>query len=155
MHKPVKERLEAYLRGSKQVGAFADFHSHMEGCEGCRQEVQAMETQAGLLRLLAASEEIEPLAGFYGRAMQAIEARRSASVWFAFLDPDFGRRLMFASLAIVFVLSSYLVLSEQGASFAEYSPVSFMAADPGSHHVGADPQQDRETVLLSLASYQE
>lgn len=155
MHKPVKERLEEYLRGMREGGALADFHSHVGECERCRREVQAMEAQAGLLRVLAAPEEIEPRAGFYARAMEAIEARRRASVWFAFLDPTIGRRLTFASLGIVLLLGSYLVFVQQEPPFEASSPVTFMAAEPASHLVGADPQQDRELVLVSLASYQE
>jgi hypothetical protein len=105
--------------------------------------------------MLAAPEEIEPRAGFYARAMEAIEARRRASVWCAFADPDFGRRLSFASLAIVLVLGSYMVFTEQGPRFEVPSPVTFMAPEPAGHYVGADPQRDRELVLVSLASYQE
>jgi predicted anti-sigma-YlaC factor YlaD len=150
MHKPVKERLEEYLRGVKDPS-----ESHLDSCEDCRQQVQVMQDHAALLRLLAAPSQIEPDPGFYARAMEAIEAHRRASVWFAFMDPDFGRRLSLASLVLVLLLGSYLVLTQQGAYLDPSSPVSFMAAEPPGHHVGTDPQRDREMVLLSLASYRE
>jgi anti-sigma factor RsiW len=156
MHKGVKQRLEEYLRGITDQSALGEFRGHLDACESCRREVQAMEEHANLLRLLSAPDEIEPRAGFYGRVVTAIEAGRGRSLWLAFLEPEFGRRLVFASLATVLILGSYLVYTEQAAGPGASGLVGIMATDPPDYrHVGSDPQRDRETVLLSLASYQE
>jgi len=156
MHKPIKERLEEYLRGAGEQGHLVEFRAHLGGCESCREEVGAMETQAHLLRVLGEAEEVEPAAGFYARVVEIIEARRVASLGNVFLEPAFERRVIFASLAAVILLGSYLVYAERGPAFEASSPVTIMAAEPLDHgKFGADPQRDREAVLLSLASYQE
>lgn len=156
MHKPIKERLEEYLRGAGEQGHLVEFRAHLGGCENCREEVRAMQAQARLLRVLGAAEEVEPAAGFYARVMEIIEARRVASPGNLFLEPAFGRRLIFASLAAVIVLGSYLFYTEQGPAFETSSPVTIMAAEPFDQgRFGTDPQSDREAVLLSLASYTE
>jgi anti-sigma factor RsiW len=156
MHKSVRERLEEYLRGAGEEGRLAEFRAHMGSCEECREEVGAMEANAHLLRVLRADEEIEPRPGFYAYVMEQIDARRDATIRHALLDPAFGRRLIFASLATVVVLGSYLFYVEQGPVFEASSPVTIMAAEPPDHtQLGADPQRDREEVLLTLASYEE
>ena len=73
-----------------------------------------------------------------------------------FADPGFARRLTYAALTLVIILGSYLVYLEQGPQHDVSGPMHLMAAEPlGQTHVGADPQRDRELVLVSLASYQE
>ncbi len=155
MHRPIKERLEEYLRGRGHARIPEEFRSHMETCNGCRQEVEGMTEQARLLRLLEAPEAIEPAPGFYARVLQTLEARRRAPVWYALTDAAFTRRLIYASLATVVILGSFLVYSEQGSRFDVTSPMSFMAAGSAERHVGADPQRDRDVVLVALASYEE
>jgi hypothetical protein len=156
MHKPIKERLEEYLRGAGEQGHLVEFRAHLGSCGSCREEVGAMEAQARLLRVLGKAEKIEPAAGFYARVMEIIETRRVVSLGNAFLEPAFERRLIFASLAAVILLGSYLFYTEQRPSFEASSPVTIMAAEPlDQDRFGADPQSDREAVLLSLASYQE
>ena len=156
MHKSVRERLEEYLRGAGEQGRLAEFSAHMGSCENCREEIGAMEAHAHLLRVLRADEEIEPRPGFYACVMEQIDARRDATIRHALVDPAFGRRVIFASLATVVVLGSYLFYVEQGSVFEASSPVTFMAAEPPDHsHLGADPQRDREEILLTLASYEE
>jgi predicted anti-sigma-YlaC factor YlaD len=155
MHRPIKERLEEYLREAGELRDPEEFSSHMQSCAHCRQEVEGMAEQARLLRILEAPEEIEPAPGFYARVMEALEARRRAPLWYAFVDPAFARRLIYASLATVVILGSYLVYSEQGPGLDASSPMSFMAVESADRQVGTDPQRDREVVLLSLASYQE
>ena len=156
MHKPIKERLEEYLRGAGEQGHLVEFRAHLGGCENCREEVGAMEAQARLLRVLSEAEEVEPAAGFYARVMEIIEARRVASLGDLFLEPAFERRLIFASLTAVILLGSYLFYTERVSSFEAASPVRIMAVEPlDQGKFGADPQRDREAVLLSLASYQE
>ena len=156
MHKPIKERLEEYLRGAGEPGRLAEFRAHLGSCGNCREEVEAMEVQARMLRVLGQAEEVEPAAGFYARVMESIEARRAASLGNAFLEPAFERRLIFACLTAVMVLGSYLFYTERGPAFEASSPVTIMAAEPlDQGKFGADPQSDREAVLLTLASYQE
>jgi hypothetical protein len=155
MHGPIKQRLEEYLRDAAGLRDPEEFRSHMESCESCRREVEGMAEQARLLHLLEAPEQIEPAAGFYGRVIEALEARQRAPVRYAFMDPSFTRRFIYASLAAVLLLCSYLVYSEQTGGFEEPGAMGFLAAEPVEPHVGADPRHDRDVLLVSLASYQE
>ena len=115
-----------------------------------------MAAQARLIGRLRPEEDIEATPGFYARVMASVEARRKAPVLLAFADPGFARRFIYACLATVIVLGSYLLYTERAAPFADPGAVGFLAADtPGERHVGTDQRRDRESVLVSLASYRE
>jgi hypothetical protein len=48
------------------------------------------------------------------------------------------------------------VYTERAPSFGESGPVAVLASEtPARDVLGADPAQDRETVLVALASYSE
>ena len=97
-----------------------------------------------------------PDASFCARVMQRIEAQRQASLPYALSQPALGWRLIFAAFTAMILMGSFLVYSERGPAFNGSSLVTIMAADPGAYGtIGSDPQQDRETVLVSLASYQD
>lgn len=157
MHKPIRDHLEWYLGDSAGLDGQPEFGAHLDACRDCRREVEAMAAQAGLLRSLAAEAEVEAAPGFYAKVMSAIDARRGRSVAFAFLDPVFGRRLVYACTLSLLVLGSFLFYSVRNTAIEEWNPVALMAAGFGDrvHVGGGDPQQDREYVLLTLASYQE
>ena len=87
---------------------------------------------------------------------ERIDVQRSASPLYAFLDLHLAHRLMYASLTAVIVLGSYLVYTERSPSFGESGPVAILASPTADRNlVGAHPAQDRETVLVALASYKE
>ena len=150
MHEPIKEGLERFLRGSGS----ADFLAHLDACHECREEVDLMTEQAAMLRLLRVEEELSPSAGFYGRVMTRIETQSRSSLWSVFLEPVFGRRLMYASLTLVVLLGTYLISTE-----ATEPVVASTAAEQylAEQHpaVGANQQQDRDVVLVRLATYGE
>ena len=115
-----------------------------------------MAGQARLLKDLRPDEEIEAAPGFYARVLAAVEARQRVSGLLAFTDPSFGRRFIYACLATIILLGSYLLYTERTAPFGGQNPVRLLVADtPHERHVGTDQQRDREAVLLSLASYRE
>lgn len=157
MHRLAKEHLEEYLQAGDSAHPPRELGSHFQDCAPCRTEVGIMAAQARLVRELRSAEEIRAAPGFYARVMAAVEARRRVSGLLAFTDPSFGRRFIYACLATVILLGSYLLYTEQAASpFGDHSPVRLLAADtPSEGHVGTDQQLDRELVLLSLASYRE
>ena len=156
MHRPVKEHLEEFLRAAGPPGDRPETDSHLRACQNCRAELEAMAVQARLVRELRSVEELEAAPGFYARVMLAVEVRESASVLHAFTDPHFGRRFIYACLATILILGSYLVYTERAAPPAAAAPVSFLATDVTTGaHVGTDQQRDREIVLVSLASYRE
>ena len=156
MHALIKERLEEYLRGTGEQADLDSVRAHLASCEGCSGEVEDMRSQVWLLQLLRSPEETQPGAGFYARVMDRIDAQRSTSTFYAFLDLHLAQRLIFASLTAVFVLGSYLVYTEREPSFVESGPVAVLASQTAERDlVGVHQAQDRETVLVALASYEE
>ena len=155
MHSVIKDGLEDYLRGALMGSALAEFQAHLRECAGCRGEVAAMTAHRELLRLLHATDA-GPDASFCARVMQRIDAQRQASLPYALSQPALGWRLIFAASAAVLLLGSFLAYTERAPAFADSSVVTIMAVGPEVYGaVGSDPQRDRETVLVSLASYQE
>src|SRR5512140_617316 len=108
MHEPVKEGLEDFLRENGSP----EFAAHLETCRECRDEVERMRELALALRVLRAEGEMDPPPGFYARVAARIEAQSRPSFWSVFLEPAFGRRLMYASATLVVLLGTYLISSE-------------------------------------------
>ncbi len=156
MHHPIREKLEEYLRGEAGPGELREFHSHMEGCTECRDSVTGMRDQARLLQCLRASDAVEPLPGFYARVMGRIESQRADSIWSFLLEPVFSRSLVVTSVLLVLLLGGYVVSGEFDRPLNPTSPEVILAAEPNpSEMVGLNPQRDRNTVLLTLATYRD
>ncbi|WP_321477657.1 hypothetical protein [uncultured Paludibaculum sp.] len=153
MHQPIEDGLEDFLSGKVESDRYQGLERHLAVCTACRDEVGGMVEQVQLLRTLRAPEQAEPAAGFYARVMERIEAQSGNSFWSIFLEPAFGRRLMYASLAL-FVLLSYSVFqTTPGSLDMEGNPMTIMAGYDLPSASGNDPHHDREVVLVNLATY--
>ena len=150
MHRLIEERLEEILAGSSS----AEIERHLESCAPCRDEVARMQAHASMLRELRPAAEAAPAPGFYARVMNRIDAEGQGSIWNMFLDPAFGLRIAFASMALLVMMGAYLVSAEQSVASVEVaeleqqvSPVLVLDQQP----ITTDPDQ----VLVSLASYRQ
>ena len=157
MHEPIKDSLEEYLNGCREKVP-QEFHAHLRSCEVCASELKLLEMHSGLLRTLRHGEDPEPRAGFYARVMDRIESDSPSSIWSVFLQPRFGRRLAIASAALVLLLTTYLVTTEPGGP--EFAPsTAAVITDTSSDFAGEQDtplqQQERDAVLVNLASYHE
>jgi hypothetical protein len=163
MHQEIRHNLEDYLRDDdyrKGSGLELpkEFHTHLGECGECSQELKALETQSQLLRSLRVPQEIEPRAGFYARVRERIE-RQPASIWSAFLERKFGFRLAVASAVLVALLGAYLVTSESNEPELAPTPAVVSTDVPRAPEAsrqredGAQQQQQRDAVLVDLASY--
>jgi hypothetical protein len=157
MHRQVRDKLEDYLKSGSNMPV--EFQRHLEECSDCAGELRGLEKQSQLLRSLQAAKDAEPLAGFYARVMERIEAQQPFSIWSVFLQPKFGFRLAVASGMLVALLGAYLVTSEPGgpetsvaAGTAISSPASNTIADAS---LDQDGVQQRDAVLVDLASYRQ
>ena len=83
MHRVIQDHLEQVLAESHAQAC----DEHLDQCDECRGEIEAMRKQARLLRELRV--EAEPRAGFYARVMERIEAQRATSIWNVFSDSPF------------------------------------------------------------------
>jgi hypothetical protein len=152
MHRPVKDRLEEYLRRTGTNG-FEEVEAHLKACGECRRVVSAMEQQSALLRALRAEEQ-EPAPGFYGRVLRQIETSRKPSFWSVLLDPQFGRRLVYSTLTILLLLSTYIVSTEPGDEPIVATATQTLV-EGDSAELGANPERDRDRVLVHLTSLSE
>ena len=155
MHGLIKERLENYLLGASERKLPLELEQHLRSCPECRDEVNCMQEQAQVLRALASPRKLEPPAGFYARVMARIEAQQSNSIWSAFLDPIFARRLATAGLAVALVLGGFLAFTEAESFQQPAAAEAIMAVPEHPPGLGQDRQRDRETILVTLASYKE
>jgi hypothetical protein len=157
MHRLIRDHLEEVLAGAEPEN---DRLRHLRECEDCQQQVEAMREHAALLRELRtpASAGVEPRPGFYARVMERIEARGAGSIWTAFFESPFGRRIALASITLAVLLGVYLVTSEQAMEpfNATSEPVQMIAGEdqPGLALTG-EATPDRDSVLLNLVTYQE
>jgi len=156
MHDPVIERLEEYLDGN---GPFPEVEEHLSKCDGCRQELAAMQAQTALLRR-AFRADVEPDGAFYARVMNRIEAQAKPSVWSLFGESMFARRLAYASATfLVLVGVLFVSANEPDQPLASSDPHMILAGEqeyaPVRMDVDRDMERDREVVLATLASYQE
>ncbi|HUA19904.1 MAG TPA: hypothetical protein VMB25_14235 [Bryobacteraceae bacterium] len=154
MHQPIRDYLEDYLRGAAQ-GIPQGFQAHLDSCEECAQEIRLLEQHSQDLRALR-TPETEPRAGFYARVMERIEAQQ-ASIWSAFLERRFGLRLAVASAALALLMGAYLISSDPGGMPG--SGPSVVLTDTSAPYTSIQPelvqQQQRDAVLVNLASYHE
>ena len=153
MHELIRDRLEGILEGERD-GAV---NAHLEACRECRETVSGMTGQAHMLSLLRAPEQVEPVAGFYGRVIERIEAQVRPSIWDILLEPAFGRRLVYASLTMVLLMGTYLAVAGHAPRQVASSPEIIMAApaSESAQSLGANPERDREAVLVTLTAFGE
>ena len=165
MHGSIRDRLEDLLRANgpaaeRRLGDSRDRNhtrellEHLSACSECRTEFHAMKQQADLLRSLAIEEELEPVVGFYGRVLQRIEERAKDSMWAVFESP-FGKRIMFASLALAMLLGTYVVAQESRDGHLGSAPVVAQQMGPEVDlPVNGSRAHQRDAVLVNFASYQ-
>ncbi len=154
MHQPVLNNLERYLQGLPNK----ELESHIAGCPDCREQVALMLEQSELVRTLSAPEVPELRPGFYGRVIARIESQAKPGFWSLLLDPAFGRRLVFGSLSLVILMSVYLVATEPAVNTVAFSSPEMILSQPtldNRQPIGANPQRDRDTVLVNLATFSE
>ena len=153
MHRLTKERLEQVLSAPERRLP-ADLEEHLAGCPECREQLSSFREHSRWLHSLRLSEELQPRLGFAARVMERIESQQRASMWSVFFEPAFGRRLVLVTLALTLVLGSLVAFQEADDAFST-PPHALMAIEDHPPNLGLDPQRDRQTILVTLASYKE
>ena len=179
MHRVIRDHLEQVLADSHaappdarsappgigndtQASRVQDYQLHLQQCDGCRGEIEAMRRHSMALRELRSGAEPRP--GFYARVMERIETQRVGSIWNVFSESTFGRRLAIASMALAVLLGVYLVTSEQFTDQNANQPVQMISATlPGEDQPASNVRfvssssgtPDRDAVLVNLVTYRE
>jgi anti-sigma factor RsiW len=155
MHGLIRERLEDYLRLAPGKKVPLEFEEHLRACDACREELSRIEEQSQMLHVLAPDSAMDPSAGFYARVLERIEARQVPSIWALLLEPSFGRRLVVASLAVACLLGGFLAFNETEGFTSRPNAAAIIAVEEHPPNLGMDRARDRETMLVTLASYTE
>ena len=116
MDRRIEEMLEDYLHGSLTAEREAEFRRALESADAeTRQMVAAFSQHAQLIRQAFRAPEVAPAAGFYARVVERIDSQRVAvvSFWDAFLEPHFFKRLAFAALTLLMLLSVTMFTTPQ------------------------------------------
>ena len=104
-----------------------------------------------LLQELKVDQEYSPRPGFYSRVLDRVDASKGSSIWTAFLEPWFGRRLAVASAVLMLLMG--VALLYPGSEFDEEingdSSARAMLVAEGGQTAGPD------AVLVNLVTYQE
>ncbi|HML18235.1 MAG TPA: hypothetical protein VK419_14495 [Bryobacteraceae bacterium] len=163
MHRLIRDHLEQVLAapGGNHSGSapnsadVKESNAHLAECEACRDEIAAMREQAEMLRELRA--DVEPRPGFYARVLERIEAQGAGSIWNAFSESAFSRRIAVASMALALLLGVYLVATEplQTRSTANAPIPIFIGTDQSGMELSSAGLPDRDAVLVNLVTYQE
>lgn len=157
MHTIIENELENYLV-AKPLSA--GFHAHLGECADCRESLALFSEASRLVRTLrvetaeAASLELSP--GFYARVLNQIESQEKPSIWDIFLQP-FGRKLVFASLAMFAVMTAVIFWPAGPApEVIAAAPEAYFVTDTApqamlvDHRVGN--AENRGAVLLQLTT---
>jgi len=151
MHQPIRDGLEDYLAGKTRLPS--SFTAHLESCPECAAEAGLMKEQSRTLAALRAS--VEPRAGFYARVLDRIEQQARPSIWAVMLEPSFGRRIAVACAMLTVFLGGYLISTEPGDQGARAPSVIVDTRDPAGPESARLQAQDRDSVLVTLASFRE
>ena len=127
MHEPVRSQLEDILQGRLKPGVKAVVSAHLKECARCTAELGQMGLHADLLRTLKAPEVPDLSAGFYARVLQRVEAQGRPSFWTLFVDPVFGRRLVYATGSMFLLMASFLLATSGNDSELAQTPVEMMS----------------------------
>jgi len=155
MHSLIQERLEDLLTGVTPGGASGEVGRHLETCEECRAEVAMLQSHSALLQTLRVADELEVRAGFYARVLNRIESQKPAGGWLSLLQSPFAFRIALASLVLTLMMGTFLLTNEdQTPDVAQQQEMQVPREDQVAI-IEAGQQRDPDSVLVSLASYQE
>jgi hypothetical protein len=147
----IKIGVEDYLNGRPSP----EFQKALEQDPALRSRVEQMQSVSRLLSSLRDENAVDVPPGFYARLTGRIEEAQAArSAWNPFsFQSAFGRRVALASLLTVSIVGGYLVARDDSSLPANSSPEAILAShDVSNSH---DPVDDRPTMMVTLAAYQQ
>jgi anti-sigma factor RsiW len=152
MHAAVLDRLEEYLSGTLNPADTREFEAHLNTCNVCREEVQPMRELSECFTSLRPEQTLYPASGFYAGILEQVGRQTSRPTFTSFLSWQFafGRRMAFASLATLALLTSYLWIRE--SAFQPAPTPEAVIAQQESPAFESAPAQDN--MLVTLTAYE-
>jgi predicted anti-sigma-YlaC factor YlaD len=154
MHQIIQDGLEDFLAGDCNRADEARIESHLEECKDCRREVDAMKDLSEMFATLRSPDPPLPSPGFYARVTNLIETQQPESLWAAFFEPAFGRRLALACLLVMATLGTVLMTRETEYAVGP-TPEMILAVERAAPALEAGPLLDRDQMLFTLASHKQ
>jgi hypothetical protein len=168
MDREIQDGLENYLhnRGAQNHANVQQFEQRLSGADaGTQRTVAEFVSTSEMLHTLRAEDAPALPANFYARVMERIEAQRNNSFWSVFLNPQFSRRLVLASAALLVLLGVTLISIDgnQGLfgtaapELVEAQPVAAPQeeAAPLPVDLAGHSDADHDEILVQLATYHE
>ena len=153
MNKRIVDELERYLADELSGGALESFEADLNRDPDARREIGEFRQQSEMLRTLRPDGAMEPAPGFYARVMERIENQAAGSFWAIFFEPWFAKKLAYASLALLLVLSSAAINSATHPEMHEAVPYEFVADSLLPPAPGQDREYDRSVVFANLSAF--
>lgn len=171
---PLEDGLEGLIESGKMPEDHTPVGAYLRFNPAAKQEVASMMDLSRQIRenfALSPEEQdsLEVAPGFYARVLARIEAQAAPpSIWNFFLEP-FGRRLVYASLALALLLTAANVFDSTPANDIEIAatqaqasaiPVlhgTVLASDSDSIPVveSTSQDEDRGAALMQLTTYEQ
>jgi predicted anti-sigma-YlaC factor YlaD len=155
MHHAIQDGLEDFLAGTADREGRVLIETHLSECAECRREVESMREMSDLFSTLRSPDPPLPTPGFYARVNVLIEQQQPVSLWDAFWEPIFGKRLALASLLVLATLGTVLVSRESGEYATGPSPEMILAVEKDAPPVESGPLLDRDQMLYTLVSHRQ
>jgi anti-sigma factor RsiW len=152
MHAAVLDRLEEYLSGTLNPADTREFEAHLNTCNACREEVQSMRELSECFTSLRPEQTLYPSPGFYAGIIVQVGRQTSRPTFTSLFSWQFafGRRMAFASLAMLAVLTSYLWMRE--SAFQPSPTPEAVMAQQEAPAFESGPAQDN--MLVTLTAYE-
>lgn len=155
MHAVVVGNLEEYLAGTLEPADCREIEAHLNDCENCREEVNAMREVSALFVSMRPEQEIwQPSPGFYSGIVRHVDAQLTPVSFFGSLfslDFVLGRRLVFALLVVLAILGANLV-SRESAYTGGPSPDAIMAEQ---NSPSFDTKTAQDNMLVTMTAYEQ
>jgi anti-sigma factor RsiW len=152
MHAAVLDRLEQYLSGTLNPADIREFEAHLNTCEVCRGEVHSMREVSECFTSLRPEQTLHPSPGFYAGILKQVGCQTARPTFTSLFSWQFafGRRVAFASLAMLAILGSYLWMRESAFQPAP-TPEAVIAQQESP---AFDSGHAQDNMLVTLTAYE-
>jgi hypothetical protein len=143
-------------RGLMDPGAAFEGRLNQADAETRREVAEFRQTASMLHQLQTPADVPEPAAGFYARVIERIEAERASnSFWSIFLNPQFSRRLLFASATLLVLLAVTFASTDGNPGWFDTAAPQLVESQPLPFMDDIAAENPSEPIEVGLVSHSE